>query len=767
MTYRSDSTRCNHNIGTAKQGHGPNHRVRIPRRWQDSIYSWARGTSGTIVTRTVWGWPLPFLVEHTLALCLLATCAPGALAQEVLEALDPVTTLADRCAAGRIDAPFEAACRAVIEQDVRGHASGESLPADFFPWLDRTPRLERAATLAIANVGPKVAANLERLRAFDDERVEKYPALAVAYAAAFSQGQGDEPHRYWVDDWLVRGRAVPSMEESFVYHVEHRRDMRMPLRDAPWQVLAHLADSLVPMAEREWALDRYRSRKTEGLRDLFGAVPYTLDPKRGDAPCTLMSFLEFGGPCTHNVQFAGGVFDAFGIPSGWAGGPGHTYPYWFEMDGKVLTIHRTNELGNRNGKIRDPLGEGHVWEDRLRLLVLALNHSVEGQRRSGLAAWAHGRVAEADRARSSAILVDALRENPFCHETLSAFADATAARAMPQDVAGQGWKLAAKALGDRPYDLSPLLERAVPLPGDSAPTFAGDDDLLKGLVRRWERSGLDERALQARVWRGRALAAHGQTAEATRLLIGVASQCAASHADSFVAAALALAGSVPGAPDSEDRFELLTRLMRDIETPTTSEWTELRRSRLHAVRAIVGELEALGRAEDASAMWYEELASVGAEGGGVGSDFLLIGGGGGAPFEEAPAGAEFVGVRVTTTGFQGRDVIGSVEGLFRVDGEDIVGERAGDARGGAIELRAPDGWRVAGLVAAGSDRLDGFQLVFVPVSARDNRVRMSPWVGTHREDEELIGGRDLRIVGIRGRAGADVDALGLVGVALD
>lgn len=72
VTYRPDSTRRNRNIGTAKQGHGPSNRARIPRRWQDSIYSWGRGTSGTIVTRTVWGWPLPFLVEHTRDDCVHA-----------------------------------------------------------------------------------------------------------------------------------------------------------------------------------------------------------------------------------------------------------------------------------------------------------------------------------------------------------------------------------------------------------------------------------------------------------------------------------------------------------------------------------------------------------------------------------------------------------------------------------------------------------------------------------------------------------------------
>ena len=128
------------------------------------------------------------------------------------------------------------------------------------------------------------------------------------------------------------------------------------------------------------------------------------------------------------MQFAGGVFDAFGIPSGWAGGPGHTYPYWFEVEGQDLAIHRINELGNRNGKIRNPLGPGYVREDELRLLVVALNHSIAKRRRAALAAWAWRRVPEKARAAGAAILLAAIAESPYCHEALSATADATRRR---------------------------------------------------------------------------------------------------------------------------------------------------------------------------------------------------------------------------------------------------------------------------------------------------------------------------------------------------
>ncbi len=553
------------------------------------------------------------------------------------------------------------------------------------------------------------------------------------------------------------------MTESFLFHVERGKDMRVPLREAPWPILAHLADSLVPIEERDWALDRYRKRRTEALRGLFGAVPYTLDPKRKGEPCTLESFLKFGGPCTHNVQFADGVFDAFGIPGGWAGGPGHTYPYWFEMDGGDVTIHRTNEIGNRNGKIRDPLSAGHVWEDRLRLLVVALNHSVTKRRRAALAAWAYRRVPAAARASAAPILLAAVSENPFCHEALSALADATRARQLSLADAGRGWKTIAKAMQNRPHDLPPLLNRALPDVGATAPTFDGDEALLKRLERAWKKAGRTELLARLPVWRARCFAARSKHAEAQRVWLRVAGESAATDPKRFAQATAALAAGVPGAPDSDERLGVLIEVVATAQPSPKAGWINLHRSRFHAVRRLVEELRRLGRTGEAAAVWVDELAAARGADAGTGTKPRLVGGKGGGAFEDAPAGAELIGLRVATAHYNGRNFIGSVEGIYRIAGREVIGARAGRKRSGHVDVKAPEGWRMAGVVAAGSDRFDGFQLVLVPRDAADRRVRLTKWIGTHREHEILIGGRRFAIRGIRARAGADVDAFGLIG----
>lgn len=688
----------------------------------------------------------------------------------VLGMSDPVAAqaqidaLREQCAQGRINPSFLKVCQSVIREDVLQHASDAELNGGFFDWLAANPRLGDDAHLAMALYGSKVASNLRILHSSSGRAVERHPSLAVAFAAAWSSGAGANPERFWTDPWLTQGRDVPGMTESFSYYTESSEELRIPVREAPWQILAHLADSLVPIEERLWALERYRDCKTEELRERFADVPYTLEPQRTDHCYTLESFLKFGGPCTHNVQFAGGVFDAFGIPSGWAGGPGHTYPYWFEFQGQEITIHRCNELGNRNGKIRDPLGPGYLWEDDLRLLVASLARSIPAHRRAAYAAWAYRRVPADGRAETAPILLGALAENPLCATALSAVAHATRQQHLSLEQAGSAWKTIRSALADRPLDLLPLLELAVPPFGAGAPSFDGDLALLLALERDWRDGGHSEALARIPFLRARCLAARGKHSAASSVLLEIAGLAVAADPQRFTEATAAMLASLPAGVARERRLEVLRELIAIAEPSPRAGWTTVHRSRFHAIRLLVAELTLLQREEEALAYWYAELEAAQSADRGIRAESGLVGGSGGGPFADAPPGAVLIGLRVSTTDFDGRSVIGSIRGIYRVAGAEILGALAGQERAGAVELKAPEGWRVAGLVAAGSDRFDGFQLVFAPSDPSDSRIELSAWTGSRAEHEALLGGRGVRVVGIRGRAGADVDAIGLVGI---
>jgi hypothetical protein len=59
--------RRNRNIGTAKQGHGHDNRLVIPDSWWDSRSFWERLPGATVVTRSVHGRAMFFVVEPTRA----------------------------------------------------------------------------------------------------------------------------------------------------------------------------------------------------------------------------------------------------------------------------------------------------------------------------------------------------------------------------------------------------------------------------------------------------------------------------------------------------------------------------------------------------------------------------------------------------------------------------------------------------------------------------------------------------------------------------
>lgn len=693
----------------------------------------------------------PLLVSVVLGVLAAPMIAGAVNGPTIQQAQGPSERLVELCRAGRLDSTFEALCFELQ----RERAETESLGDPFWDWLDAEPKLRRCSLAAAARCGPRVFTNLAILRKAAAAETERFPELAAAFAAAWTRGDGPDPARFWVDGWLKEGRAIPGFVESFTDFARRAKVLRFPVGKAPWQVLAHLADSIVPMEERAWAFSEYDTRKTEGLRNLFGAVPYTLDPKRKGGPFTLQSFLECGGPCTHNVQFAGGVFDAFGIPSGWAGGPGHTYPYWFEQDGKALRIFRTNEIGNRSGKIRDPLSSGHIWEDRLRLMVASLNRGQDDHDRAALAAWAFSRVPEKDRAQAASILVAALDASPLSYPALLAAAEATKARQLSAPAAAPIWRRAAVEMSEsHPEELADLLDIAFPAIGDGPATFDGD---VATLARFEKRHGARIAPWRFGLWRARALAARGKLPGSRRALQEAALELASLDPASFgrlIEDLLRI--TEPGKP----RIKALRTVFEDLEAPEGPDNTKTLRSRLLAAAALQSAYGEDSRSRTGHRIWVDELVAQAAQRGG--SSAGPVGGGGGAAFEQRVAGAELMGIRVTTTVFNGRTVVGSIQGLFRsAAAGPIVHEAAGGVRSEAADLLVPEGWTLWAIVAAGSDRVDGIQIIATPAAVWRGEADVSPWIGSGRERARLLGGAAGGIEALTGRAGADLDAVGV------
>jgi hypothetical protein len=137
--------------------------------------------------------------------------------------------------------------------------------------------------------------------------------------------------------------------------------------------------------------------------------------------------------------------------------------------------------------------------------------------------------------------------------------------------------------------------------------------------------------------------------------------------------------------------------------------------------------------------------------------------------EAAPAGALFVGVRVSYVLFFGGPKISSVQPLYRSGSSAtlIEGQRYGTVNGPETTALAKPGYAVGALRTHTGLSVDGFELVFMKVKkdqldTTDNYL--SPWLGDPQggSPRDVLNQGGNLVVGLQGRAGKKVDALGLV-----
>ena len=145
-----------------------------------------------------------------------------------------------------------------------------------------------------------------------------------------------------------------------------------------------------------------------------------------------------------------------------------------------------------------------------------------------------------------------------------------------------------------------------------------------------------------------------------------------------------------------------------------------------------------------------------------------VGGQRGGPFEvtsEEPA--VLVGFLYTASRhYAGHLTIKAVRPIFRGARGESMGDWCGVPRGKARRVYAQDGYAVAGIVAKYGNRVDGMRLIYMGV--KDGRLNpddtyRSEWIGGRRgSPETLCAANGHPVIGIYGRKGADLDALGFL-----
>lgn len=148
-----------------------------------------------------------------------------------------------------------------------------------------------------------------------------------------------------------------------------------------------------------------------------------------------------------------------------------------------------------------------------------------------------------------------------------------------------------------------------------------------------------------------------------------------------------------------------------------------------------------------------------------------VGGSKGTSFETIPDQPSLlIGFKYTTSTFYGGHLtVKAMRPIFRGRDGESIGDWHGVPHGKVHQVKAKDGYVVAGIVAKSGHRLDGLRLIFMRVKngyLNPDDTYRSKWVGGRGGGREtLVAVNGDPVIGIFGRHGEDIDALGFVQVA--
>ncbi|HUW59102.1 MAG TPA: hypothetical protein VMZ92_20870 [Planctomycetota bacterium] len=313
---------------------------------------------------------------------------------------------------------------------------GDDVPEAFWTWASANPTLRDGLILALhPDDNPHVVKRLWELKQHFGDRVDEYAHLALAFAVVFGQARDSDPwsDRPRVKEYLRSDRKPPGMTESFAYYLEHREEMRYPLRTTPWLLLVHVADNETPIEERRWVLRNYAKVPDLRLAGVHQEVPWKMEKLEGkwsigDRPRTLENLKEYGGVCAEQAYFASRVHKSLGIPAmensggSWRGY--HCWVSWIvrrnrrsaaEEEGYLL-FHAAGTGGEEYFSSRTylPAARRTAPTSEVELLVAAMRHSYQRYVEARLGCMVYEMFEGETRKDRTRLLKDSAGRNPYC-----------------------------------------------------------------------------------------------------------------------------------------------------------------------------------------------------------------------------------------------------------------------------------------------------------------------------------------------------------------
>jgi len=158
----------------------------------------------------------------------------------------------------------------------------------------------------------QVYAALARLMPGREAALADHPALAAAICVVH-----DRPYSLRLNENMVK---APEAGEIFDYFVAHEREMLLPHRSMPAELLVYVVSVAAPIEDLNWLRTTYAGQANLGAR--YSEIRYDHDsflrgtPKKSTAAgYSLRSVKENGGVCIDQAYFAQSCGQALGIPA--------------------------------------------------------------------------------------------------------------------------------------------------------------------------------------------------------------------------------------------------------------------------------------------------------------------------------------------------------------------------------------------------------------------------------------------------------------------
>lgn len=222
---------------------------------------------------------------------------------------------------------------------------------------------------------------------------EGYFALATAIALTWDKESS-------VFDYEHQARRTHSIypdkladaTANFQFFLDAEKLMQGRAQLLPWEFLKHVVNHKTPVSEREWALQRYLSKRVD-FGKCYSDVPYDtqmLDTggkvcKLDGKPYTLPNILTLGGVCAMQADYAARVGKSIGVPAEYVTGEGrygglHAWVMWVELQqvtktGIVFSLKSHGRYFDDNyyiGNIRDPQTGTPITDRQLELRLHAV-----------------------------------------------------------------------------------------------------------------------------------------------------------------------------------------------------------------------------------------------------------------------------------------------------------------------------------------------------------------------------------------------------------